>query len=220
MTRWLLMSILLTAAAWAAFAYVGLFATEMLIDPVPVHWNAHMEPDAFVPRDQAWMHLLLYPGVMSLMVGLTLLLPWLSPKHFEVGRDLFRYGMALVIMLFAYLGALHIVAITTEHGMPARAFVAGFFLFFALLGNIMGKVQRNFWMGVRTPWTLANETVWARTHRLAAWLWVGVGVLGFIAVFVGVPWLWCFMLLMAAALYPVLHSLIVYKRLERQGKIV
>ena len=48
--------------------------------------------------------------------------------------------------------------------------------------------NRNFYVGVRTPWTLASPLVWERTHRLAAWLFAGCGLLGFVLVVAGVPW--------------------------------
>jgi uncharacterized membrane protein len=91
------------------------------------------------------------------------------------------------------------------------------FLFFALLGNVLGKVQRNFYVGVRTPWTLASETVWVQTHRLAAWLFTGAGVLGLVIVLVGVPFYFAFGLILVAALVPVVYSLVLYKRLEKKG---
>ena len=92
-------------------------------------------------------------------------------------------------------------------------------LFFALMGNSLGKVRRNFWMGVRTPWTLASETVWNRTHRVTAWLWVALGLVGFVIVLV-FNWLVASLaLLLVAVLTPVLYSLILYKSLEKQGKL-
>jgi uncharacterized membrane protein len=98
--------------------------------------------------------------------------------------------------------------------------IAGAYLLFALLGNVLGKVQRNFWVGVRTPWTLASETVWTQTHRMAAWLFVAAGLLGFVATLAGHSGLWLFVGLIAAiALGPVVYSLVLYKRLERQGRL-
>jgi uncharacterized membrane protein len=109
----------------------------------------------------------------------------------------------------------------TENGTlhTGQLLVAGIFPFFALLGNQLGKVRRNFWMGVRTPWTLASEAVWTQTHRVAAWVFVAVGIIGFIAAIADVSLVFCFGLLMAAALIPVVYSLILYKRLEREGKL-
>ena len=66
-----------------------------------------------------------------------------------------------------------------------RALIGGMFLFFALLGNVMGKVRKNFYIGIRVPWTLASDRVWNDTHRLAAWLMVGGGILGFLLVILG-----------------------------------
>ena len=51
----------------------------------------------------------------------------------------------------------------------------------------MGKVRRNFYIGIRVPWTLASERVWNDTHRLAAWVMTGAGVIGFLTTVLGVP---------------------------------
>jgi len=220
MTRWLALSLGLTLAAWLVWGYV-FWQPDILAEKVPMHWDINMKPDRFADRDGAVIEMALFPGIMLAMVLLTLVLPWLSPKNFKVDsfRNVFHYVMALVVMLMGYVGALVLWAALPDHSMPIRGFLGPFFLFFALMGNVMGKVQRNFWMGVRTPWTLASETVWTRTHRLAAWLWVVVGVLGFVAVLAGAPLWLCFGCLIVAALYPVLYSLIIYKKLERQGKV-
>lgn len=221
MNRWLCLSIVLTLAAAAASLYLGWYAPECLPNRVPIHWNIHGEPDGFVPRDHILPYLLILPAVMALMVALTLILPWLSPKQFEVDRfrSTWNYLMAVVVALFAYI---HAVSLAAGAGVGLdmnKVLVGGMFLFFALFGNVLGKVQRNFWMGVRTPWTLASETVWVRTHRLAAYLFVGGGLVGFAAVLAGVPLVACFVVILVAALTPVVYSLVLYKRLERQGRL-
>src|SRR4029077_16753226 len=127
--------------------------------------------------------------------------------------------MTIVVAMFGLFLALQLWSAYANHDMPGQLLVAGLFLFFALLGNLIGKVQRNFWVGVRTPWTLASDAVWIRTHRLAAWLWVATGVAGFVAALVRVPFLILFIGSIAMALYPVLYSLFLYKKLERQGKL-
>lgn len=101
-----------------------------------------------------------------------------------------------------------------------RAVPAGLFVMLVLAGNPMGKVRRNFYLGIRTPWTLSNERVWYATHRFAARLMVGSGLLGFFMLAGGMPgWL---LLVPAIAWAPVavLYSLLQYKRLDirSQGK--
>ena len=100
-----------------------------------------------------------------------------------------------------------------------RALVGGMFLFFALLGNVMGKVRKNFYIGIRVPWTLASDRVWNDTHRLAAWLMVGGGIVGFLLVILGLPIVWSIAVMIATFLVPVVYSFVHYKALERQGAL-
>jgi uncharacterized membrane protein len=221
MTRWLYLAIAVTIAALVGSLYVYFGLYDRLAEQLPVHWDINGEPDKFVPKEVAWKYLLLTPGLMIGFVLLTLVLPWLSPKSFEVGRfrDTYGYVMALVVVLFGYIQAVLLWSTLHPESRTARLLVAGILLFFALLGNVLGQVRRNFWMGIRTPWTIASEQVWNQTHRLAGWLFVGFGLLGSAAVLLGAPLLWSFVALMVVALLPVVYSLVLYKRLEKLGKL-
>ena len=83
----------------------------------------------------------------------------------------------------------------------------------------MNKVRRNFYVGIRTPWTIASEQVWNQTHRVAAWLYVPLGLIGFAAVVLGVNLIVVFVVFIFGVLFPVPYSLYLYKRLEREGKL-
>jgi uncharacterized membrane protein len=209
MKRWLYVSVVLTVLTSAVTLYIVELAPDLLADQVPVHWNAAGVADKLVPRAEAAPYLMIGPLSMFAMCLLTVLLPWLSPKPFDVERfrNTYYYIMGLVVLLFAYIqGVLLLASLRQPPLDPVKLLIAGIFLFFALLGNCLGKVRRNFWMGVRTPWTLASEVVWDRTHRVAAWLYTAVGVVGCVLVLAGVPFLVCFALLMIV-------------RLEREGKL-
>lgn len=222
MNRWLLVSILVMVLSLAGPLFLFFGRPDLLKEQIPTHTNAAGEVDKWTPRDSILPQWLLLPGVMAGFVGLSLLLPWLSPKGFEIDRfrQTFYFLMAVVTLLFAYIQILFVLGGVEGIQLDLnRWLLGGISLFFALLGNRLGKVQRNFWMGVRTPWTLASEAVWIQTHRLTAWLWTAGGLVLAVIAFVGLPvWLWVAgMLLMA--LSPVVYSLWLYKRLEKQGKI-
>lgn len=220
MTRWWWVGAALTAVCLGVSLYVWQFEYDRLPEQIPVHWDVNFEPDYFVAREDALLYFLLPPAGMAVFLGLWLALPWLSPRRFKVDRfrRVYEYIMALIVALFAYL---HLVLLWgyVEGVSPGRLIVAGFFLMFALLGNVMGQVQRNLWVGVRTPWTLASEAVWVRTHRVAAWLYVPLGVAGFIAVLAGAPLGVLFVVFLVVVLLPVVYSLVLYKRLERRGQV-
>src|SRR5262249_36207510 len=115
MTRWLVVSIILTAGAFAASAYVYFFEYDSLPEQIAVHWNINGEPDRIVPKSEAWTNFWLCPFVMVLMVVLTIVLPWISPKQFEVERfrPTWEYVMTLVVGLFAFI---HVVLLAGSWG--------------------------------------------------------------------------------------------------------
>jgi uncharacterized membrane protein len=210
---------LLTGAALTAAALVYsalLYGT--LPAMVPVHWGLSGQVDGWGAKGWAAWAL---PGLMALFVVLTVGFPWLSPRSFtvETFRSTFNYLMVLVIGL---MGFIHIVSLQSALNPSTsleRVLIGGLFLFFAAIGNVLGKTQRNFWIGVRTPWTLASDRVWSATHRLAARLMVAVGLVCAAAIALGAPVAACFFALLAAVLTPAVHSLLLYKRLEREGSI-
>jgi uncharacterized membrane protein len=222
MNRWLFASILLTALALGGplFLYFGRY--DLLRAQIPTHSNAAGEVDQWTPREQILPQWLLLPVLMVFFVGLSVLLPWLSPQGFEVDRfrETVSFVMAVATATFGYIQLLFVLGGVEGVRLDlTRWLLGGLSLLLALLGNRLGKVQRNFWMGVRTPWTLASETVWIRTHRLAAWLMTAGGVVLAIASFAGASvWVWLAGLL-GISLFLTFYSLWLYKRLEKQGKL-
>ena len=211
---------LLTLAAWALAAWLY----TSLPQRVPIHWNIEGKVDGW--GDKSWATFLM-PGIMIGMLMLFAFLPALSPKQFEVDsfRSTYLYIMVLITGLFAYMNGVILLATWQEvrEGPKfmdiGRALIGGIFLFFAFLGNVMGKVRKNFYIGIRVPWTLASDRVWNDTHRLAAWVMVTVGVIGFLLIIAGVSPIVALGLLIGSMLIPAVYSFIHYKALERRGAL-
>ena len=170
--------------------------------------------------------------IPAIMVGM-LVLVLLSAGTFAQGvRGRLRSGRRictswmLVLGLFGYMQAvlLYVVHQSCRREAPpidlGRAFIAGMFLFFGLMGNVMGKVRKNFYIGIRVPWTLASDRVWNDTHRVAAWVWVAVGIIGFVMDDPRRADPPSILLLVVAALIPIVYSFVHYKSLERRGALV
>ena len=184
---------------------------------IPMHWNFRGDIDHYGSRKSIF----LLPSVMAAAVLLFAVLPWLSPKRFEVDpfRATYLYIMVLVVALIAYLHVLILWAALSKPLNMSRSFLGALFLFLILLGNVLGRVRRNFYVGVRTPWTLASEKVWYATHRFAAKAFVIAGFIGLFSIIVGAPPVVGFSILIAAALLSVMYSIVYYKRLERRGEL-
>jgi uncharacterized membrane protein len=200
-------------AAWVVTAvlYPG------LPEKIPTHWDIHGKLDGYGSRAT----LFLLPATMLGMLVFFRFLPALSPKDFEVEpfRSTYLFVMVLVTGLFGYMHGLVLYAAATGHLDVPRAMMGGLYLFFALMGNVLGKVRRNFYIGVRVPWTLASPRVWNDTHRLAAWIFVIAGLTGFAIVMAGGSVPVSLIPLALAVVIPIVYSFVHYKRLERRGAL-
>ena len=126
-------------------------------------------------------------GMLVLVSALTRLLPWISPKDFQV--DTFRSTYRpLMLFIFLLVYCIHAATLWAGLGHVADAgkiigvmFCLGYIYF----GNALGKIRRNFFIGVITPWTLTNQRVWYATHRFASRVWLLAGLLGLVLVSFG-----------------------------------
>jgi uncharacterized membrane protein len=195
----------------ASFAVVFVLYDRMP-DPVPTHWNAHGVANGFTPKPWGpFIGPLIGAALTAVLIGL----PAIAPKD---GR-LERFGRAYRLIVAAMAGFILFVTMLTSLAAigveleTTNLICAGVGVLFTILGNVMGKVTRNYFVGIRTPWTLANDEVWLRTHRLGAKLFVLGGLVavagalfghGFGALMVGVA---------GATLVPVVYSYVIYRRI-------
>lgn len=206
-------SLLLIAAAFVTSAVVY----DRLPEQVPIHWNIRGEADQFGHKVwAAW----LTPGIMVGFAMLMAVLPVVSPQKFRVDsfRRVYDGIVVLVMALFLFIHLVSLRQTFDPATQGGRLLISGMFLFFVLLGNFMGKIRRNFWMGIRVPWTLASDRVWNETHRLAAWFWVAAGIVGAVLASLN-QMIAALAILSVAILIPVFYSLWLYKTLERRGEL-
>lgn len=208
-----LSGIVLTAAVLVATGV----AYPHLPSSVARHWDIHGVPNGYMPK---WA-LYFVPGFMAAMMLFTRILPWLSPHQFEVEgfRSTYLRIMLITVGTFAYLDAVTLWIGIGRSLNIRQAVLGAVCLLFVLQGNVMGKVRRNFFIGIRTPWALANERVWNATHRLAAKTFVLAGVAGLALIAMGLDSWPPVAALAAAALIPAAYSLIFSKQLDRRGEL-
>lgn len=212
-TCWLV-SLALVVGSWAGAAYLY----PQMPEQIPIHWNAAGQIDDYGHK-QVWAFFT--PGILTVMLGVLAAVPYLSPKHFEISSfgGVYARIVLLVTCLLAYIHALLTAAALDQEIDTSRALLVGMGIFFALLGNLLGKVRRNFFVGVRTPWTIADERTWNDTHRVAAWTFTGAGLLTAIAGWLQLSPLLPVGVIAAGALFPVVYSFLHYRKLQRAGRL-
>ena len=187
-----------------------------LPDRVPMHWGFDGEIDRYGSKNELWLIGALGP----LFALLFQFLPRLDPKKRNYER-FHTYYEAFALVLVAFIAVMMGIALlesfrpgTVSMGRVVSALVG---LLFVFIGNLMGKVKPNFFMGIRTPWTLSDPDVWNRTHRLGGGLFFLAG-LATVASALLLPEQVTFWVLLAgvllAALVPTVMSYVWYRRRE------
>lgn len=145
---------------------------------VPNHFNYRGEADGWGSK---WT-LLLGPALAVIVYLLLFFLPAINPKRIspEFIKNNF-YKIRVVMGVFLCVLSIYLIYTTKvgslEHG--GRWLAAMLFLLFALLGNFMISMKPNWFIGIRTPWTLSSEKVWRQTHVVGGRVWFYGGLLGF-----------------------------------------
>ena len=207
-SRWI--APLVIAAMWA----FALWAYPQLPEQVPTHWNLRGEVDGWSGRA---FGAFLMPAVATLMIPLLLyVLPAIGPRRENLAR--FRPELRLIASVIAlFLLLMQVLTLGVAMGWPVdvtRAMLAGVGLLFAVIGNYLPRIRSNWWMGIRTPWTLDSDRVWRETHRLGGRTFVAGGLLAALAALLPDParaWV-AVAALGAAALIPAVYSYFAWRR--------
>jgi len=201
----------------AGFVYAG-SVSSLLPDHVPSHWDAAGRVNGTMPKPWG---VFLVPLVMALLWLLFQILPRMSPRGYEMGSFGRAWGVitvaVLAFMLFVEFLTLH--AARTAASLSPRVIVAAIGVLFAVIGSALGKITRNFFAGIRTPWTLASEEVWNRTHRLASKVFVAAGLLVVAAAVLGLGWWIMLSPLFVAGFVPIVYSYVIYRRLDPRVQV-
>ena len=169
-SRWFGLVIAVVAAAMSVWAYPQLPPT------VATHWNLSGAPDGYSSR-------LVALAIMPLtLIGMTVVfnvLPKVDPRRENYEKFFSSYWL-IANAVIVFLLVAHALIIAAGLGFSVkidRLMPVGIGLLFVFLGNYLTRVEPNWFVGIRTPWTLSSDTVWRKTHRTGGWLLVIGGLL-------------------------------------------
>lgn len=176
------------------------------------HWNVRGEPDGYSARA---FGAFLMPGIMLILWLVLLAVPHIDPRHTNIEKFRDSYE-TLIVAIVSVMAGLHVVLIGAALGWPipiARIVPFGVGVLLVVLGNLLPRFRSNFFMGIRTPWTLSSETVWARTHRVGRYMIVGAGIMLIISAFVHSTTFStiAFASVVAAALATLIYSYVIWR---------
>jgi len=187
-----------------------LFNWSSVPEKVPIHFELNGDPNDYGSK---LIYVFLPLGIYFLM----LILPMIDPRksNYEI-FSLTYYKLRIVLGLF--FGLIDTVIIyNVLHGSDKLGLFVPIFVFLllTLLGNYMGNVRQNYFIGIKVPWTLNNAEVWTRTHRMAGRLWFWGGIAGVFALIIFKdPFFVLLPILGILILVPIIYSYIIYQKID------
>ena len=208
----IIVSLIVILAATIASAAIFPRLPEMAAS----HWNAAGQVDGTMPR--FWAAFLM-PLVSIGLLLLFLVIPAMDPLKANIAK--FRsYYNAFIALIIVFMLFIHAVTLAWNLGYDqfniGNAIVPAVGLIFLFSGVMMAKAKRNFFVGIRTPWTLSNDTIWEETHKLGSKMFIGAGIITILSAFFGEAGFWIIVpVIMVAAFVPIVYSYILWRRISK-----
>lgn len=182
MRKWI--PLLIVVAAFAASAIVYPRLPEM----IPTHWRGmDAQPDDWSSRAfGAW----LTPVLLLGMWALVRILPAIDPR----GANYAKFGgtfEGIIVSIMLFLLGMHIIILRAALGLPVamqRVVPVGVGVLFVVIGNLLPRARPNWFVGIRTPWTLSSDRVWEKTHRFGGHVFVAGGIVIVLAALAMTQW--------------------------------
>lgn len=183
---------------------IGLWLWDMLPNVMATHFGFNNKADGYSSKAFTVIGI---PLILMAIQWLAAVVTSHDPKKQGISSKMFSLVL-WIIPVISLMAACLIYPYNLGYKIDA-SFISEIImgLLFIIIGNYMPKARQNYTIGVRVPWTLANEENWNRTHRLAGYLWVAGGILCIVIALTGLlSAVWAFAIIMISAVVPVIYS--------------
>ncbi|MBN2014219.1 MAG: SdpI family protein [Candidatus Altiarchaeota archaeon] len=158
-----------------AFA-LGVWLYPQMPDRMASHWNARWEVDGYMPK--VWS-IFLIPVILAGLLVLFILIPKIDPLKKNI-QEFRKYYDIFVVLIVLFLFYIHVIILLWNLGtrlnmnLVLSPALAGLFYY---CGILIENAKRNWFIGIRTPWTLSSDRVWEKTHRIGGKLFKAAGLI-------------------------------------------
>jgi len=204
---------IITLVMIALALLAGAILWNQLPDQMASHWNTYDQVDGYISK---FWGVFLMPLITLGMLVLFLVLPGIDPLKANIAqfRESFNLFIVLIVAFMLYIHGLTLAWSLGYQDFKMSAAMLPFMgVLFIAIGFMLRKAKRNFFIGIRTPWTLSSDSVWDKTHQLGSILFMASGVFAIIGgVFGGTTAFWLmFVPLIGSSLFLVIYSYVLYR---------
>lgn len=191
---------------------VGIYVYPHMPEKIASHWNIKGEVDGYLPK---FWGLFIMPSLLFVIGLLFYFIPRIDPLKTNIEQFRKQYD-TFVILLFPFLLSIHIQIILWIKGFqisPSVLVPIGLGILFFYVGILFENAKQNWFIGIRTPWTLSSENVWEKTHKLGAKLFKVIAVITVSGIFFGkYTFLFVIIPVLFVALYTIVYSYVEYRK--------
>jgi uncharacterized membrane protein len=210
-------TLILIALLVVASFTLSLILSGGMSESMATHWNAQGQVDGYSSRNFA----LYFLPILQLGIGLLLFfIPNIDPRRANILKFRPVYNTAVVVIM-AFFTYIHKLTLFWNLGWSFNLtawMIPGMAGLFFFMGILLKQAQPNWFIGIRTPWTLSDNTVWDKTHKAGSIAFKACAVFSLIGIafpeqsifFILIP-------ILAVAFGLVLYSFILYRRLHSEG---
>jgi len=186
---------------------------DRLPNQMASHWNTANQVDGYMSR---FWGAFLMPIVAVGMLALFLVIPNIDPLKANIAK--FRnYFNAFITLMVTFLVFMHVLTLLWNLGFDqfnmGAAMLPALGLIFIFAGIMMRQAKRNFFIGIRTPWTLSSDRVWDQTHRIGSTLFIASGILALLGAFFADYAIWFILIpVLGSTLFLLVYSYILYQQ--------
>lgn len=183
---------------------------------IPSHWNINGQVNQYAGKSFAWFTALLPIAILLLRI----VIPHIDPKKesYIKHQTAYQITMTLIVFFMIVIHWISILAALKYNVNMGMAISIALGVLFLVMGNYMRQIRHNYFFGIRTPWTLASDVVWTKTHRVGSVVYMIGGILfilgGLINAKYGMMVALAYIIL--SAVYLFVYSYIQYNRLQKK----
>lgn len=195
--------------------FVSSYFWNDLPDEVPTHFNMRGEADDWGPK---WMAAYLFPMIGLGTYLLILFLPAIDPKKKIESAQ--KPVAAIRMFMSVFMVGIYAFVMAASLGSTinfSSYILIGVGMLILIVGNYMNSIKPNYFIGIRTPWTLENPEVWKRTHRLSSKIWIAGGLLLMLSPLVSEMIRFEYLIYIIVGVLagiPLVYSYVIYKKIE------
>lgn len=207
-TKTRLLALLIVLAAFG----LSFYFFDQVPEQMASHWSFEGKVDGYMPKTIA---LYIVPGIMLALGVIFFIIPKIDPMKKNI-EQFKKYYDGFVILFFLFMLLVHLQIILWNTGIeinPVTTFPIGIGILFFYIGILLENSKTNWFIGIRTPWTMSSESVWRKTHKLGARLFKASGIISIIgALFPSISLFFVLVPALLSSAYTIYYSYAEYKK--------